>query len=217
MSTSQSSVLSSDAQGDRRRATPDEDEAVVIARTMWRPEVGAAVTLAQYAKADGDLELQALVEALAEATRASNKGDLSLGEAMLTAHARVLDTIFNTLARRAGLNMGLHLDAMESYMKLALRAQNQCRVALEALAVIKNPPLVGYARQANIARYQQVNNAPAGDNETSHGQENPNLQNKLLERKDGERLDTGAAETASGLDSDLETVGAVHRPANARR
>jgi len=52
----------------------------------------------------------------------------------------------------------------EVHMRLALEAQNQCRMTLETLATIKNPPTV-FARQANIAhRPQQVNNAmmPAG-------------------------------------------------------
>jgi hypothetical protein len=47
-------------------------------------------------------------------------------------------------------------------MRLALRAQGQCRATLETLAAIKNPPVV-FARQANINNggQQQVNNAPA--------------------------------------------------------
>ena len=43
-------------------------------------------------------------------------------------------------------------------MRLALKAQGQCRATLETLATIKNPPVV-FARQANIAQGpQQVNN-----------------------------------------------------------
>jgi len=43
-----------------------------------------------------------------------------------------------------------------------LKAQSQCRATLEALAAIKNPPIV-YARQANIAAGpQQVNNGVPG-------------------------------------------------------
>jgi hypothetical protein len=36
-------------------------------------------------------------------------------------------------------------------MRLALKAQSQCRATLETLAQIKNPPVV-LARQANIAQ-----------------------------------------------------------------
>ena len=46
-------------------------------------------------------------------------------------------------------------------MRLALRAQSQCRATLETLAAIKNPPIV-YARQANVTTGpQQINNGTA--------------------------------------------------------
>jgi len=60
------------------------------------------------------------------------------------------------LANRSALYLGDYLDAAERYMRLALKAQGQCRATLETLAVIKNPPL--FARQANITSSpQQVN------------------------------------------------------------
>ena len=34
-------------------------------------------------------------------------------------------------------------------MRMAMKAQNQCRMTLETLATIKNPPVV-FAKQANI-------------------------------------------------------------------
>jgi len=52
------------------------------------------------------------------------------------------------------------LEAADKYLRLALKAQGQCRATLETLAAIKNPPVV-FARQANIAHGpQQVNNGP---------------------------------------------------------
>ncbi len=69
-----------------------------------------------------------------------------------------LDSIFNSLVQRA-INSE-YLDHLDRYLKLALRAQSQCRATWETLAAIKNPPIV-YAKQANIAQgHQQVNNAP---------------------------------------------------------
>ena len=51
-----------------------------------------------------------------------------------------------------------YVDQVDRYMRLALKAQGQCRATLETLATIKNP-LVVFARQANIAQGpQQVNN-----------------------------------------------------------
>lgn len=88
-------------------------------------------------------------------------GDMGNCERMLSAQAHALDTIFANLARRAAANMGEgYLQASDTYMRLALRAQAQCRATLETLATIKNPPVV-FAKQANIAHgHQQVNNAP---------------------------------------------------------
>jgi hypothetical protein len=55
--------------------------------------------------------------------------------------------------------MGEYVNAAETYMRLALKAQSQCRTTLETLAGIKNPASVTFVRQANVAHGpQQVNN-----------------------------------------------------------
>ena len=46
-------------------------------------------------------------------------------------------------------------------MRLALKAQSQCRATIEALTNIKNPRPVAYVRQANIGQAVQVNNGGA--------------------------------------------------------
>ena len=170
---------------------PDEDEAVVIARTLLNPTTQAAVTLREYGKSFGELDLPSLVKSLAEQTRASSNGDLKRGEAMLMVQAHSLDAIFNNLARRAAMNMGEYMQACDTYLKLALRAQSQCRATLETLAEMKQPRSVAFVGQANIAHgHQQVNNAQSSPDEAPRPRQNQNLQNKLLEKKDGERLDT---------------------------
>ena len=80
-------------------------------------------------------------------------------------------------------------------MRLALRAQGQCRATAETLAAIKNGPAV-FARQANIAHGpQQVNNtlavARAGNVETAP--------NEPLEAH-AKRLDSGTTSAASARD-----------------
>ena len=194
---------------------PDEDQAVAIARTVLRPTVQAAVTLKEYGKSYGDLDLGGLIDSLSELTRASSDGDLKRAEAMLTAQAHTLDAIFNNLARRA-INAE-YMDNLDRYLKLGLRAQSQCRATWEALATIKNPPVMGYVRQANIAHGpQQVNNATAASAGGSRAGENPNLQNKLLEEKDGERLDPGTTCSPGRDDPAMATVGEVDRAENRR-
>jgi len=71
---------------------------------------------------------------------------------------------------------------------------------------------MGYVRQANIAQGpQQVNNASATPDDVPHAGENPNRKNKLLEKKDGERLDSGKTCTPSQADPTMATVGEINR------
>jgi hypothetical protein len=195
----------------------EEEQAISLALMALRPTVQAAVAIADYDKAYGNLDLMALIDVLGEQASAVAKGDLKRGEAMLTAQAHTLDAIFSNLARRA-INAE-YLDSFDRYLKLALRAQSQCRATWEALATIKNPPVMGYVRQANIAQGpQQVNNAsPAPNNTAPRAGKNPNLQNKLLEETDGERLDTGAACTPGQADPEMATVGEIDGTENRGR
>ncbi len=193
---------------------PNEDEAVAIARTVLRPTVQAAVTLKEYGKSYGDLSLSGLIDGLTAQTKAATDGDLGRGEAMLTAQAHILDAVFNKLAQRA-INAE-YLENLDRYLKLALRAQSQCRATWETLATMKNPPMMGYVRQANIAHgHQQVNNAPSTPGDTSRPRENADMQNKLLEENDGERLDIGAAGAASRANPAMAPVGKVDRTKDA--
>ena len=122
--------------------------------------VQAAVTLKEYGKAYGDLDLAGLMESLSAQTKATTEGDLTRAEAMLTAQTHTLDAVFNTLARRA-INTEYMVD-LDRYLKLALRAQSQCRATWEALATIKNPPVMSGTSEAG----QHRTRAPAGEQPT---------------------------------------------------
>lgn len=190
---------------------PNETEGAAMARTALRPAVSAACTAMEYRVLPRDeLDLNALVNELSAQCGAVSRGDLGRPEAMLTAQAHALDGIFNSLAQRAARNIGRHPEAVDTYLRLALRAQSQCRATLETLATIKNPPVV-IARQANIAHGpQQVNNGP-------RARENSIEPNKLLEHSHGERLDFGTTGQTVGGDSAVEAVGAVNRSQDRRR
>lgn len=157
-------------------------------------------------------ELVASVKAHGEKV---NGNDLAAAEQMLVAQAIALNSIFAEMARRSALNMGDYLDATDRYMRLALKAQGQCRATLETLAAIKNPPVV-FARQANIAHGpQQVNNGVAPgrtQGAPAHAHEQTGIKsNELLEMEDGKRLDAGAQGTAGLANSRLAAVGTVNR------
>jgi hypothetical protein len=134
-------------------------------------------------------------------------GDTNRMEAMLLSQAVSLEVIFAALARRGSQQENMR--HFESFMKLALRAQSQARATLEALAAIKNPPMV-FAKQANIAHgHQQVNN---GIPMSPFAEQIESKPNKLLEYGHGERLDARAAGTASGSDQTLAAVEVINRP-----
>lgn len=134
----------------------DDDRDAILARELTRPAVTAAATITHL---QGDThEVNALVAELQKQIEAVNSGDLARAEGILMAQAHTLDGLFNSLVSRSIRNMGEYMNAAETYMRLALKAQSQCRATLETLAQIKNPPIV-YAKQANISNGpQQVNN-----------------------------------------------------------
>jgi hypothetical protein len=87
---------------------------------------------------------------------------------------------------------------------------------------MKNPRHVAFVKQANIAQNQQVNNgAPTDDAGTvvdgSRPEENEKSQNELLEKTDGERLDTRTQSASGADDSAMETVAMVDRAENKAR
>jgi len=189
------------------RPLDGETQGETIARHALQPEIQAALTIKHFERgALVGASLNSLVDQLSEQSVFSNNGDLSRSEALLTAQAHTLDAIFHDLARRAAVNAGEYLNACEIYLRLALKAQSQCRATIETLAEIKNPSHVTFAKQANIAHGpQQVNNGVP-----SRG-ENNILPSKLLEQTSGEWLDTGATRQAISGDQAMATVGAVNR------
>lgn len=181
-----------------------------------------AVTAARFIKPEfGEVGLSDMAASLRASCAAVSDGDLSGPEKLLNAQAIALNVIFGELARRSHANMGEYLDASERYMRLALKAQSQCRATIETLAAIKNPPIV-YARQMNVANGpQQVNNSQpaqsaAPDIRTPETQSPPN---QLLEDAShgSTQLDNRATTQAGRSDSELAPVGPVNRPQDRRR
>ena len=166
----------------------------------------AATTLRRCVRVEG-VNLTALAEELTRQASTVQAGDLSRAEEMLSAQAHTLDAIFNQLPGRA-VNAE-YLPQLETFLKLALRAQSQARATWEAVSAIQNPPLAGYIEQANIAGgHQQINNG-------SRARETESAPTQLLEQVDGNRLESGTAGAGSAVDPTVATVGAVHRTEDA--
>ena len=194
---------------------PTPQEAEQKARTVLSPSIGAAV-LAHSFSVHGDVGIAELYLELVGHCETVHGGSLARAESMLIAQAHSLEAIFTNMARRAALNAGEYRDSCETYLKLALRAQSQCRATLETLATIKNPPHVAFVKQANIAHGpQQVNNGVAS--EPARVEEKPIEQSKLLGSDHGERLDTETASATGRGDPIMATVGTVNRTAHRAR
>lgn len=178
-----------------------------IARHAISPEFSNVATVKEFARRQwGDnLHLTELAAQLMSQAEAAQKGDLSRAEGMLMVQAHTLDAIFNNLAQRAAAAQ--NMPQLEQNMRLALKAQSQCRATLESLAAIKNPPIV-YAKQANIANGpQQVNNGI----QPQRARENEIEQIQLLRADHGEWMDSGATGTPGSSNHALEAVGTINR------
>jgi len=166
-----------------------------------------AITARNFNKQNlGETDLNETIGVMKEKLAKVNAGDLSELEATLTAQTVSLDAIFNELARRAAINMGTHMQATESYMRLALKAQSQCARTIEVLAVMKNPPIV-FAKQMNVANgNQQVNNGNTATNMPAHTGKVINEPNELLSEMNNATLDTSRTATTSRTDKAMATV-----------
>jgi hypothetical protein len=180
-----------------------------IARNVLVPSLLAANTISAVLPTETPLDIPALTEALLEQSQKAINGDLSRAEAMLMAQAHTLNAMFTALTRRAVVQE--YLNQYETYMRLALKTQSQCRATLETLAAIKNPTPVTFVRQANVAHGpQQVNNGVQPGAEASRAGKSENQPNELLEQQHVERLDAGASQAAVGVDPAMAAVAEVH-------
>ncbi len=191
----------------KQPAMTDKEKAELVSKLALMPSANGAAVVEAFSKGSfGVADTSVLIEELREKFAKVENGDLQYCESMLVGQANALQAIFVNLARRA-VNQE-YLKQYETYLRLALKAQNQSRMTLETLATIKNPPVV-FAKQANINQgngNQQVNNgAPAP---ATRAEKNINQQNELLEvQHGGETLDTNTTCATGGKDKAMAAVG----------
>ena len=131
----------------------------VVAEVAFSTYATNALTTQAFTDNFGELDMQECIGVMKERQAKIRGGNLTSLENMLTAQAITLNALFNKLAQRSGLNMGEHLGAVDTYMRLALKAQSQCRSTIEAINEIKNPSSAPtFVKQANIGNAVQVNN-----------------------------------------------------------
>ena len=95
----------------------------------------------------GEIDLTEALSIMGELASKVKDGDLTSLEDTLTVQAKTLDVMFNELARRAALNMRERLSACETCLRMALKAQTQCRATIETLAEVKYPKAATFVRQ----------------------------------------------------------------------
>lgn len=162
----------------------------------------------EWSNAGKHIDFAAMLAASEDVAARVGSGDLSGPEALLAAQVSTLNSIFTKSAIQA--HQAERTDQTELYLRLALKAQSQCRATVETLALLKNPPI--FAAQANIsAGPQQVNNRV----QLTRADIQETAPNKLLEAS-GERLDERATSKTIAVHSSVETVGAIDRPSDRR-
>ena len=189
--------------------TADESGAT-FAQLITSPEFAAhrVIKTMQPDEIGEQIDVPGLLATLRDQARAVSRGDLSRAESLLMNQADALQALFVGLVERSFKQE--YLVHMEGFMRLALKAQSQCRATLETLAAVKNPPVV-YARQANVTTGpQQVNNgvSPNRTRETE-------ISRTQLSGADRElRQDTPASGAASAADLSVEAVASVNGTKN---
>lgn len=224
MSKSKKLAKASGALSERERSTsedsktlkfhmrPGETEAQAFARLSVDPVPKSAIAALNLKNPaiNGGPSLNDLVEGLTEAVKRTKSGDMSCADEMLVSQAYALDNLFHVLLTRSAMQLGHSLEATETYMRLALKAQSQARTTWESLSKIKNPVGATFIRQANLANGpQQVNNHGQGS-DVREIESQPNE----LKGLDGHAMDSGAAGAAVEGDPQVGTVEKRHRAEN---
>lgn len=155
------------------------------ARLAISPEFKASITTTAFKPPIGQQDLASVFQQIGDVATNVIQGDMKPLEVMLASHIISLDSIFNRLAIQAEANIGKHPKVVDTYLRLALKAQSQCRATAEALAAMKSPRQ--YINQTNVAGAMQINIAK----ESSH-------------------VDRGAEGKNAASNPTVEALGEVH-------
>lgn len=120
-----------------------EDRDMLLGRLALEPGVRHASLAAGYASGmfgdSHETPIKTRVAILGDAAREARAGGKGMSSDILMTQAMVLDTMFTELAARAATSMGRNLEVTDRYMRLALKAQANCRSTIEALAKLHQP------------------------------------------------------------------------------
>lgn len=170
--------------------------------------VNNAIAILAFSKDSKDSEvLVSLADNICDSAIRVYKGNLREAESILISQAKSLDSLFSRFTMLAASNT--ELKKLDPLMRIALRAQNQCRATLQTLSEIKNPRQFAYVQQANISNgHQQVNNGVARE-------ENNFVQNKLSGGSNELLKDERASQAQCRIDKGMGTMEEINRSKNS--
>lgn len=172
--------------------------------------LGALIVAGNNSNVSTQVDMEYAREIIGQGIDEVKKGDLSKLEEMLYSQAVALNMMFSNLSRRASLQTNVDIKA--TLTNLCFKAQNQSRNTIQTLINLKQPSQTSFIKQANIAHgHQQINNGVA----QSSPENLSNQTNELLEVQDGKWLDRGKKAETEGVNSELETMGEIHRGENS--
>jgi hypothetical protein len=183
------------------------DESLARLREMAAQAVDPSVTSsvvvsAFWEKAGGAIDPQAAYEAVRDRVQEVRKGGLSGAEATLVGQATALNAIFTEMARRGQAALDRPGIAAERYLRLAMRAQAQCRATLNALSAMAGRSTKAMEEDEPIRRIERVIIRPWHE-----------IGSEEREERYGEGLDGGAARGLFAEHDGAEGVGAFDRTA----
>ena len=172
---------------------------------FWEETGGAAI------------DPQAAYEAVLDQVQAVREGVLSGPEAMLVGQATALNAIFAEMARRGQAALGRPGIAAERYLRLAVRAQAQCRATVRALSDMANRPTKEIEAPRQVTRIERIivrPREPDGPSGMPRGEAAPAddwAARNMIREAYGEGLDGGTARGLCADDEGAPGVGAFDR------
>lgn len=135
---------------EKNTSETDQSDDMLYAKSLVEPYLGNAKVVKGFQPfGSKEVSLHATIQCLRDNTEYASTGELDSLEAMLASQVVSLNTIFTEMARRAAIQFGSRVEVAEKYLRLALKAQTNCKATIETLVSIKNPSLANIKKSSN--------------------------------------------------------------------
>lgn len=193
-------TVSSEFEDKSKKTEEEYQRKVTNAEVYMNSECHAAIVLARL---HGDLDTVTVMRELNKSADNIISDKTNEIEHMLITHAKMLEYVFMDSLRKL---CAAEMEHAAIYANVALRAQNQIRKTLIALADLKNPRRATFIKQQNNAINQQINN-----HEKSESKNSGKVANKLVSEKELEKMDNRGTLDTIAINPATETVVVLDR------